>query len=403
MRFLSALSVVCVVVVAACSSDGGGVAGPGAIGGGGGKEGGAGTGGGINVDAGGDGSLNPDAACAAKSATANLVSRPIDVIFLVDTSSTMNPVIDAVVANIDVNFAAIIGASGLDYRVIAVAKHGSPANYGACFKSPLSLTNCNPVPSAPANNPPVFFHYDPGTHLGSSNMYPATIGGYNAPDAYGLAPSGWSEWVRAEAFKTIVVMTDGTSEGGSSLDAAGFDAALLALNPAKFGTAAKRDYVAHAFVGISENNPPTKPYAASDGVVSGTCNGLSVSPGFIYQDLAILTGGLRFPLCQYGSFDEIFKVIAQGVIEGAKLECEFQIPDPPAGETLDKSTIIMKFTPGSGAPLPFEQVANLAACKPNAFYIDGDVIRLCPEACTFAQADAQAKLDILFGCTSYVF
>jgi hypothetical protein len=403
IRLLVALPVLGAVAFAACSSDDGGVAGPGATGGGGGKDGSAGTGGGINVDAGGDGSLNPDAACAAKSAKANLVSRPIDVIFLVDTSSTMAPVIAAVIANIDVNFASIIGQSGLDYRVIAISKHGSPGNYGACFKSPLSLTNCNPVPSAPANNPPTFFHYDPGTHLGSSNAYSATISGYNAPDAHGLAPSGWSEWVRSEAFKTIVVMTDGTSEGGSPLNGAGFDAALLGLNPAKFGTAAKRDYVAHAFVGITENNPPTKPYAATDGVVSGTCNTLSVSPGFIYQDLAILTGGLRFPLCQYGSFDEIFKVIAQGVIEGAQIECEFEMPDPPAGETLDPSTIIMKFTPGSGVPVPFEQVANLAACAPNSFYIEGDVIRLCPEACTTAQADPQAALDILFGCTSYVF
>jgi hypothetical protein len=403
-RFFASLPLLSIVAFAACGSDEGGVAGQGANGGGAGKDGsaGGGTGGGIAIDA-GDGGLDPDAACAAKSAQANLVSRPIDIIFLVDTSSTMNPVIDAVVANIDVNFAAIIAASGIDYRVIVVAKHGSPSNYGACFKSPLSLTNCSPVPAAPANNPPKFFHYDPGTHLGSSNTYPATISGYNVPDAYGLAPSGWSEWVRAEAFKTIVVMTDGTSEGGSPLDGAGFDAALLGLSPAKFGTAAKRDYIAHAFVGISENNPPTQPYAASDGVISGTCSSLSVSPGFIYQDLAILTGGLRFPLCQYGAFDQIFNVIAQGVIEGAKIECEFEMPDAPPGETLDPSTIIMKFTPGGGAPYPFNQVANAAACAPNSFYIEQDVIRLCPETCTAAQADPQAALDILFGCKTYVF
>jgi hypothetical protein len=198
-------------------------------------------------------------------------------------------------------------------------------------------------------------------------------------------------------------MTDGTSEGGSPMSAAEFDAALLGLSPPRFGTAAKRDYVAHAFVGLSENNPPTQPWTAADGIISGTCSGLSVSPGFIYQDVSILTGGLRFPLCQYGAFDQIFNVIAQGVIEGAKLECEFEMPDPPPGETLDPSTIIMKFTPGSGAPVPFEQVGSAAECKPQSFYIDQNVIRLCPEACTAAQADPQASLDILFGCKSYVF
>jgi hypothetical protein len=49
------------------------------------------------------------------------------------------------------------------------------------------------------------------------------------------------------------------------------------------------------------------------------------------------------------------------------------------------------------------QVANAAACAPSSFYIEQNVIRLCPEACTAAQADPQATLDILFGCKSYVF
>lgn len=392
---------------AACSASPSGSAGPGSNGGSGAGGGGAGGSGGsgaaIAVDGSSDAQADPDAACAAKTAKATVISRPIDVIFLVDTSGTMAPVINAVVANIDVNFAAIIGASGLDYRVIVISKHGTAANSGACFKSPLSLTNCSPVPAAPANNPPKFFHYDPGTHLGSSNMYPVTINGYNASDAHGLAPSGWSAWVRDDAFKTIVLMTDGTSEGGSPLKAAAFDAALLALNPPRFGTPGKRDYVAHAFVGLAANNPPTQPWTAADGVINGTCPGLSVSPGFIYQDLSILTGGLRFPLCQYAAFDQIFKVIAQGVIEGAKLDCEFEMPDPPPGETLDPSTLIVKFTPGAGAPVPFQQVATAAACGPQAFYIEQDVIRLCPDACATAQADPQASLDVLSGCKTYVF
>jgi hypothetical protein len=79
------------------------------------------------------------------------------------------------------------------------------------------------------------------------------------------------------------------------------------------------------------------------------------------------------------------------------------MPEPPPGETLDPSTIIMKFTPGSGTPAAFEQVGSAAECKPQAFYIEQNVIRLCPEACTAAQADPQASLDILFGCKSYVF
>jgi hypothetical protein len=86
------------------------------------------------------------------------------------------------------------------------------------------------------------------------------------------------------------------------------------------------------------------------------------------------------------------------VIEGAKIECEFPMPEPPPGKELDPATITIEFTPSTGPKLGFEQVAGAAQCKPNAFYIENDTIKLCPDACTTVQADQNAKIDIFALC-----
>src|SRR5262245_6930140 len=68
------------------------------------------------------GSSSQADACAAVTAMAVLVKRPVDVIFVVDTSGSMTEEIDGVEKNISVNFANIIATSGLDYRVIMVGE-----------------------------------------------------------------------------------------------------------------------------------------------------------------------------------------------------------------------------------------------------------------------------------------
>jgi hypothetical protein len=323
-----------VVVFGACSSDEGGVAGPGPVGGGGGKDGSAGTGGGSTMRR---RRLADPTRPARPSQPKPTVSRPIDVIFLVDTSGSMAPVIDAVVANIDVNFAAIIGASGIDYRVIAIAKHGSAGDFGACFKSPLSLTTCNPVPSAPANNPPSSF-----TTIRTHPAAPTRIRDHQRLQRAGCARPR-TEWLVGVVRRRLQDHRgdDGWHPEGGSLDAAGFDAAPRAES-VRHGREARLHR--HALVGITENNPrrsPTQRRTASP----RTCNSLSVSPGFIYQDPP--TGGLRFPLCQYGAFDR-FSVIAQGRSRTPRSNASSRCPIRRRRDA-DPSTIVMKFTPAWSA------------------------------------------------------
>jgi hypothetical protein len=415
--------------VGACSGDtenqGAGTQGAGAAGtgsaqggsGGGSSSGDPGTGGTFNPTGGNDGGLDPDSACAAQSAEATLIKKPVDIIFIIDNSGSMTDDIIAVENNINDNFASIIGASGVDYRVIMIAEHG-PANpdESICVKAPLSTTTCSPMPAEPGQNPPLFFQYS--VTIGSHDSLCRLLTTYDGtlPDEFGYAPMGWKEWLRPDALKVFVEVTDDgiscSAEGTTYNDgdnvntgvtvADKFDTKLLAKDPAQFGDANNRNYIWHSIIGVKENDPPTAAYLPADPIIGTKCslNGLvSPGPGTGYQALSVKTGGLRFPICQNASFDVVFQEIAKGVIEGAQVACDFPLPKPPEGQMLDLDTVVVEYTAGGmGAPTNFKQVKTPAECAPDSFYIESEIIKLCPDTCAVVQKDDKAKLAILFGC-----
>jgi hypothetical protein len=389
--------------------------------GGGSSSGDPGTGGIFNPTGGSDAGLDPDSACAAQSAEATLIKKPVDVIFVIDNSGSMTDDIIAVENNINDNFAAIIAASGVDYRVIMVAEHGSAAGaQSICVKAPLSTTTCSPIPADPGQNPPIFYQYS--VTISSHNSLCQVLNTYDGttPDQDGFAPGGWKDWLRKDALKVFVEITDdgiSCSSGGVTYNdgdnvntgvtvADKFDTALLAKDPVQFGDANARNYIWHSIIGVKENDPATAPYLPADPIIGTKCvlNGTtSPGPGTGYQALSIKTGGLRFPICQNASFDVVFQEIAKGVIEGAQVACEFPLPEPPDGKMLDLETVVVEYTAGGmGAPVNFKQVKTPAECAADSFYIEGEIIKLCTDSCAVVQTDDKAKLAILFGCDTNV-
>jgi hypothetical protein len=360
--------------------------------GGGGGDGGAPTG------DGGGGGFDRDAACAQVSADGTLVKKPVDIIFVIDNSGSMTGEIQAVENNVNVNFAQIIGASGLDYRVIMVSTHGSASgSQSICIGAPLSgNTTCSPPPATPTNGAR-FFHYS--TEIGSNNSLQKIRDTYNVADPNGKAPGGWSDWLRADAVKVFVEITD---DDATNMTADQFETMLFAKVPAHFGTAAARNYIWHSIAGFNENNPVTKPWAPTDPIQTAECNNGNGSEGIgqVYQELSQRTGGLRFPICQFANFDAVFQEIAKGVVQGAQVACEFEVPAPPPGQTVDLNTVLVDYYPsGGGQMVTFQQVANAAACMPNSFYIENGKIILCPDTCTQVKGDVMAKVKVLFDCT----
>ncbi len=333
------------------------------------------------------------------------IYRPVDVIFIVDNSGSMTDEIVAVQSNINQNFAQIIGASGLDYRVIMISKHGRASpDQSICVSQPLSGNASCTWPSTCPTNGARFFHYS--VEVGSHDSLQVALQTFNTPDACGLAPTGWRGWLRPNSVKIFIEITDDQPRMNHSnaVGATKFDNGLLALSPQHFGTAQQRNYIFHSIVGLKESQPVWSAWAATQALVNQTCSGNGgnvLNPGQEYQKLSMLTGGLRFPICQYNNFDAIFQAVAAGIIGGSQLSCAFTAPPPPADSSL--ANAYLEFIPTNGGqPVPFSQVASPAVCAPNAFYVVGNEIHLCPGACAMWRNDPTALLDVLYTCTPQV-
>ena len=347
-----------------------------------------------------------DAACAMASAQATLVRKPVDIIFLIDNSGSMSDEIHGVEININKNFADIMKTSGLDYRVIMLTHYGDWKQLRICVAPPLSkqTMGCMPPDGRVMNNPPRYFHYN--WDIQSWDSFKKAIAQYNLPDMDGSPQpmgscggqpcAGWNQYLRKNAVKIFVEVTDDKSD----MPSAQIDAALLLLDPAQFGTAKKRNYIVHSITGVGANNPPTKAWGPKDPIQPGKCGNGAVTNGQEYQELSILTGGLRFPICEWANFDAVFKEIAKGILEGTKVACEIDMPMPPPGQEIDEETLTVEYKPSiAGAETEnFTQVYGLNDCDSASFYIQGNLIVLCPDTCTRVQKDGQAKLRVVYDC-----
>ncbi len=334
-----------------------------------------------------------DAACGMVKAQATLTKAPVDVIFVIDNSGSMSAEITAVQNNINNSFAKIIAASGIDYRIIMLSRHGSAANnQSVCISAPLSgVANCTTPPAQPVNTAN-FFHYS--VEIDSFNSLSQITNTYKVKDEFNLAPNGWQAWLRPAAIKTFIEISD--DESNTTI--ANFEKALFALTPANFGTATKRNYVFHSIVGVKEKATPTVAYQPAEPAVTTKCTSAQ-NTGPTYQDLSKLTGGVRYPVCQTANYDAVFNEVATGVIKGAKVSCDFNVPTAPPGKQFDLKTAQLQYTPGNGgAPRIFKQVTDAASCTPDSFYILNGRVNLCGDSCTTVQADDGATLEFLLDC-----
>ncbi|MCY1004778.1 hypothetical protein OV079_04155 [Nannocystis pusilla] len=355
-------------------------------------------------------------ACGTQSAVPVLVPRPVDIIIVIDNSGSMAAEIKGVQDNINDNFAEIIGESGLDYRVILISRYGKYTSTQVCIEAPLSgipKGGCTNPPSQPINNAGKFYHYS--VEIDSTDSWCRLLDTFNGvqQDLFKFAPKGWQAWLRDDAFKIMIEVSDdrvvcshgndhyndnNTIAGGANA-ADKFDAKLRELSPLHFGpTPETRNYSFYSIVGLSFNDPPDQPYSAEDPIVTTKCPS-GVNGGIGHQSLSVATGALRFPLCDTTSYDALFQALASGVIADATIACDFAVPAPPEGKELDEESILVKFTPMNAMDAEvFQQVEDASACAPASFYLDAGKVVLCPETCVAVQNDKEAEIEVEFKC-----
>lgn len=344
----------------------------------------------------------PDRACADTAAEATIVRLPVDVIIMIDSSGSMSGEIAAVERNIDTNLASILEDEAVDYRVIMIAEyrqHGDDPNDGICISAPLSgIADCTDPPSVPVNGAR-FFHYD--ERIGSHNAFDITLDTYDHVDDHGLAPEGWRGWLRPGAMRAFMLISD----DDPSMSYLEFDEQLLALTnlageTTDFGTADDRNYVWHSIIGMVENDPEDAPWLPTDPVHDDECSPGSAGSGVGYQELSVLTEGLRFPLCNNDSFDAVFRAIAEDVLAGVSLPCTFRPERPPGGETPDFERVVVVYEPGPtfGSPRTLTRVGDASECDLGDYYVADFQIELCPDTCSAVVADEEGTLAVHVAC-----
>ncbi len=376
------------LVVVACSAGGDGkqVSSGGNSGGGQGASGGKGqggssaTGGVLTGGSGGDGfggfggstggTLQDGGECAAQTRRADNTVRPVDIIWALDTSCSMIEEAREVQDNLNL-FAGGILSQNIDVQVVMISEDGPPGGFppksGVCIPPPLGSGSC-PGDS----NPPLYRHLFETINSSDAlirllNLYPVYKAG-----------------LRQNSVKYFAVITD----DNSSMPAQDFIDGVNTLDPGWF------DY--WKFFGV---------------YCTGTCSGGGIfgnpcaSTGTVYTELAQHSGTTPGDLCAgQSNFSGVFSALAQSVVAGSKLDCQWAIPAPPAGEVFDAGRVNVKYTPGGGGPVEeIYYVPSASDCGPEGGWYyddpnDPSTILVCPNTCDRMSNDLSAQVDILFGC-----
>ncbi len=377
------------------------------------------------------GTLDPDAACAMATVTAEVERQPVDILWMVDNSVSMQPAIDQVTAGLNA-FADLIDARDLDYRVIMLSLRGEgagthlgSARYRVCIPEPLAGPSC-------ADRDPRFFQVE--IDVRSTQPLEQLLGslgqtsGYLASDDRGSAP--WLDLLRPEATKTIVVVTDDNARmvvrsGG------GFVAGP--------GAGASGDPVATAdwFETTSDTSDGSNPFSSRtlpEGILHPRWSGLfdgyifsalygwgsetdpdvsctypgggsPPSSGPTYTELVRRTGGVRARICDGpAAWAPFFDAVASAVERSSGIDCAVPIPPPPDGMFFERDRINVFVTEGD-ASTRVGKVAGAAVCDDRGgWHYDDEAaptrVILCPATCDAVQPTAGVTrgVAVQFGC-----
>ncbi len=331
--------------------------------------------GGINTAGNGGGMqpppIDPGGECEGVTQQAENTVRPVDIIWAIDTSDSMVAELQAVEAHMN-SFASQILNQGIDVHVVVIARPGRPTDGsifnpdpGICIGPPLGTGAC-----PGASNPPLYQHVEAG------------VGSNSALDQFINQYPNYKPTLRPNSLKYFAVVSD----DDASMNAAAFTTAVNGLDPQYF-----QDW---KFFGV---------------FCTGGCPLLlaCAKTGNQYNALVQQTGGLGGDLCggNQAGFQPVFDGLAQTVVSSKSLDCEWNIPPPPAGEMFDQGKVNVQYTAGGSAtPIDVLHAGDFAGCDPasGGWYYDNPMapskVVACPATCQQIQADFNAKIDIRFGC-----
>jgi hypothetical protein len=305
--------------------------------------------------------------CTAVSAQAEKsLGGEADIIWIIDNSGSMFDEATAVQNNMNF-FSGFIQGTGIDVRVVVISSPpplgGLIPPYGVCVEPPLGNGTCPNDSTYPGGN---YLHVI--QEVASNNGLQVAIDTYPQ----------WEPIIRPTATKTFVIVTD--DEADPIPGAQGFTDWVN--GQPKFQGALWR------FSGL---------FCQAAGL---NCFAI----GSTYLNLATATGGVAADIGN-PDWSVIFQQLADAVIADAvPVDCEWVIPPPPDGETLDPNLVDVSYTAGSGTVETVFGVESAAGCSDQflGWYYDNPTaptkLIACDTTCPVLQADDSARIEVAFGC-----
>lgn len=360
--------------------------------------------------------------CGATTVEPTASSRPMDIILIVDTSSSMVEERQAVQNNINENFAQILEAQGIDYRVVLVAPTSRITQGGVCILDPLGPTIPCAERSRTANPhvPDRFFHVDARVMSRNAFCVLQRSAVSFEQEITDLPLDGWVTHLREDAFKSFLLISDdnihvndpvGEFRCLAGVDPLSPEEAQSALDnwlrgtmPEQFGSGTELNYVWHSIVGLEPKSDPTIPYESTEPIQTNTCD-TAVNPGLVHQQISTATGGLRFPVCHTEDYNSVFNRLADNVIQNATIPCTWEAPVPTNGVPFDPETLNVTFHLQAGSETPLFNVAGAQDCgeSTDTWYYDDPAspsqLVACPATCERLQEDIDgSRVELELGC-----
>jgi hypothetical protein len=90
-------------------------------------------------------------------------------------------------------------------------------------------------------------------------------------------------------------------------------------------------------------------------------------------------------------------------ITGSVITCNYTIPPPPSGQTIDPTLVNVNFTNSAGTTVVAKDPDPNGGCTKGWQYAANNTqIVLCPDMCEQAKADPAAKVSVVVGCKTMV-
>jgi hypothetical protein len=284
------------------------------------------------------------------------MTQPADIIFAIDSSRSMDEEIQFVQTEMNA-FSQQIVAAGVDVRVILIGDERA-----ICIGAPLGSGQC-PGDSKMPN----YIHID------------QMVDSRNALDLFISTFPLWSQYLRPEASKSFVVISDDDATDRPINTAEAFTTAVAGLDPTLFAK------------------------WTMNGVYCFTDCPESAAIGTRYATLVQQTMGVGGDLCLQ-DFKPVFDQLAKSIVTnaGVQIACEWDLQPPQAMQSYSGDLVQVTRVATAGDTM-LNRVLSQAECgAAGGWYFDSNLnptkILACPDTCSGIQNQTGGAIDITFGC-----